>query len=139
MSAAISWSCFLVENDPPKSLSLMHRRSLGFYFGISQKEQKVKKNSENLCYSLGLSGLDMNFDVPNQVSPLHAAQISRGSRITSRPFRDSSESDLLASSTNWTASSRFSRASSSVAPGCLHPVIPLRIQCNPPKPSETQP
>lgn len=63
----------------------------------------------------------VTFEMSNEISALHAAQITSGSRITSCPTRDRSESIRFASSTNRMASRRFSRVSSSVSPCVFAP------------------
>lgn len=63
----------------------------------------------------------VTFEMSNEISALHAAQMTSGSRITSCPTRDCSESIRFASSTNRMASRRFSRVFSSVSPCVFAP------------------
>jgi hypothetical protein len=62
----------------------------------------------------------MLLEMANQVDSLHAVNL-RGSRMTSSPARSSSARARFASRVSSTASRRFSRASSSVAPWVLAP------------------
>lgn len=62
----------------------------------------------------------MSYEMPNQIDSLQRVKV-KGSRMNSAPFRSSSSSVRFVSSTRAAASSRFDRASASVAPCVLAP------------------
>jgi len=70
---------------------------------------------------------------PKRLQEMRCAR-SKGSRITSRPRRDSSESNRLAARSKCTASRRLSRVSFTVAPWVF---APGNSSTNPMKPSGT--
>jgi hypothetical protein len=71
--------------------------------------------------SLAQQRTAMEFKMANEVEPLHSLATTSGSRITSRPWIDSSDRARFASITSSSASARLSRASSSVTPWVLAP------------------
>ena len=70
------------------------------------------------------------FHMPDEVLPLHATVRAKGSLETLLPANDLSANSRLASKTSCTASLRFSRASSSIAPACSRPATPQQTPHN---------